>query len=232
MPWPSSSKVVRVTGDLRAQKREVLTGLASWMAGTNMRGVSPRIRRSPDALRITWEFANGVHGLLLVETLKQGVPTGAIALEPRLTITGGPLVAALDRIDLPPAPTWKANHQLLNADCHMLGGPTGTYVVRLREASGVVRAREDIEAILIPALEAFSGDWPTALDITLEHPAAVAFAAVTAAILIGWTGRLELVADLRERAGREQWLSQGMSTEALDQVMERWAFKRAAAQDG
>ena len=222
MPWAASGKVVQVATDLRILKREVLTGLASWMAGMSVAGVSPRIRRNPDALRITWDFANGVHGLLFVGTLKQGLPTGAFALEPRLIVTGGPLVAALDQMDLPPAPAWESNHYLVNADCHILGGPTSTYVVRQRESPGVLRAREDIQLILIPALEAFSGKWSAALDLTMRFPSALTFPWVAAVILLAWTGRTDLIPDIRQRATEEPSLLPGMSPAAFESLVAQW----------
>ena len=202
--------------DLRTLKREVLTGLAGWLAGISVSGVSPRIRRNPDALRITWDFTNGVRGLLFVGTLKQGLPTGAFALEPRLIVTGGPLVAALAQVDLPAAPVWEANHYLVNADCHSLGGPTSTYVVRQRDAAGVVRAREDIDRMLIPAMEAFSGDWASALELTMRSPKAVAFAGAVAAILMAWTGQMDRFPELVRQASQEPWLLQGMSPAELE----------------
>jgi len=216
MSWTSSERVVRLVTDLRTLKREVLTGLASWLAGTSVSGVSPRIRRNPDALRITWDFANGVRGLLFVGTLKQGLPTGAFALEPRLIVTGGPLVDALAQVDLPPAPVWESNHYLVNADCHALGGPTSTYVVRQRDAAGVVKAREDIERMLMPAMEAFSGNWAAALDLTMRSPQAVAFAGAVAAILMAWTGQMDRFTELVRQANQEPWLLAGLSPVELE----------------
>jgi len=213
MPWARWMQVVRVSTDLRALKRETLTGLASRLAGTQVHGVSPRTRRNPDALRMTWEFENGAHALVVVATVKQGLPAGRFALEPRLLMSGGPLADALGALSLPPSPAWDANHHLVNADCRTLGGPTGTFIVRPEDSTGVNRAEADIEAYLLPAIAAFSGDWSGALRIAMAHPAAVAFAGATAAILIGWTGRVDLVPELRAAAVSDPWVRQAMSQE-------------------
>ena len=217
--WTSSKRVVPVATDLRSLKREVLTGLASELAEMSVAGVSPRIHRNPDALRITWDFANGVRGLLFVGTLKQGLPTGAFALEPRLIVTGGPLVAALAQVDLPAAPVWESNHYLVNADCQALGGPTSTYAVRQRDAPGIVRAREDIERLLLPAIEAFSGNWASALELTMRCPRAVTFAGAVSAILMAWTSQTDRLPELLRQANQEPWLLAGLSTAQLESLV-------------
>jgi hypothetical protein len=210
--------------DLRGLKRQVLTGLASRLAGTSVHQVAPRTRRNPDTVRLTWEFGNGTHGMVFVGTLKEGLPSGAFALEPRLIMSGGPLSQAIDSLTLPESPTWEANHYLVNADCRILGGAASTFVVRPGEKAGISRAEADIDGLLIPALEAFAGDWSRALDIAMAHPAAVSFAGAASAILVGWTGRVDLLSTLRQAADQDPWVRQGMSTEALEQVIDSWSL--------
>lgn len=209
-----------MNADLRGLKRQVLTGLASRLAGTAVHGVVPRIRRGPDAVRVTWDFSNGVHALVFIGTVKQGLPAGRFAVEPRLVMSGGPVVDALLALPLPPAPAWEANHYLVNADCLHLGGATGTFVVRPGDQAGVHRAEADLDALILPAVEGFGGDWDRALELTLARPSAVAFAGATAAILIGWTGRVDLVPVLGDAAERDPWVLGPMSSQQLAAIID------------
>jgi len=218
-----SSPVAEVSPDLRGLKREVLTGLASRLAGTTLHGIAPRIRRGPDAVRVTWDFTNGVHALVFLGTVKQGLPSGCFALEPRLIMSGGPLAEALQSLPLPPAPAWDANHYLVNADCAVLGGATSTFVIRPGNQAGAHRAEADLEGLILPAVAAFAGDWDQALDVVLAHPAAVAFAGATAAILIGWTARNDLVPALREAAEGDPWIRGAMTAQELVDVIDTCA---------
>lgn len=206
--------------DLRGLKREVLTGLASRLAGTTIHGIAPRIRRGPDALRITWDFPNGVHALAFIGTVKQGLPTGRFAVEPRVIMSGGPLTDALQTLPLPPSPAWDANHYLVNADCLQLGGATATFVIRPGDQVGVARVEADLDALLLPAVAAFGGDWEQALELTLAHPSAVAFAGATAAILIGWTGRVDLGPLLRDAVQRDPAVRGTMSGEEVTAILD------------
>ncbi|MFM8350856.1 MAG: hypothetical protein ACKN9D_07270, partial [Actinomycetales bacterium] len=60
-------------------------------------------------------------------------------------------------------------------------------------------------------------------DAVLAHPAAVAFAGATAAILIGWTGRNDLVPALREAAEGDPWIRGAMTAQELVGVIDTCA---------
>lgn len=172
--------------DVRIRKREVLTGLASRLAGTFIHGVPARIRRSPEAVRITWDFANGARGMVQVAPIRSEMGAGMFALEPRVTVAGGPLADALAQVSMPAADSSQEPQYLLSADCRQLGGRRATFTIRPTESDGVEAAYLEITERLIPAIRAFTGDWPAALAITLRAPGALARPAEAAAVLTKW----------------------------------------------
>lgn len=173
--------------DVRTRRREVLTGLASRLAGTFIHGVPARIRRSPDAVRITWDFPDGARGMVQIAPIRSEIGAGMFALEPRVTVAGGPLADALERAVLP-SPVASHAPYLLSADCRQLGGRRATFTIRPAEPGGVEAVHEEITRLLIPAIVAFAGNWPAALAIVLRAPETVAYPADLAAILAAWTG--------------------------------------------
>jgi hypothetical protein len=175
--------------DVRTRKREVLTGLASRLAGTFVHGVPARIRRSPEAVRVTWDFPNGARGMVQVAPIRSEMGAGMFALEPRVTVVGGPLADALTQVTVHAEDPSQEPQYLVSADCRQLGGRRATFTIRPAESDGVEAAHAEITARLIPAIRAFTGDWPAALAIALQAPGALARPAEMAAVLAKWTGR-------------------------------------------
>jgi len=136
-------------------------------------GAPVRIRRSADALRIEADLPDGSQGLVHLATIKQGLPAGAFAIEPRALVYGGAVRRVLEQLPVPGRHIAGLGAILSVAISGDQGTPR-TFAIGQADGPTVDEVVAELVAVVrdhfAPLLAAFSGDWPAALAHTLANP--------------------------------------------------------------
>lgn len=151
--------------DLRALKRAVFGVLAERLAGLTIAGAPVRVRRSADAMRVEVGLPDGSQGLIHLATIKQGLPAGQFAIDPRALVHGGFLRSVLQQLPLP-------GRHLGELGAILCAAPSGAPTFAVRSAAD--RSVDEVVSVVrdefSPLLAAFTQDWAAALRHTLANP--------------------------------------------------------------